>query len=242
MVHFFLDVARRVERRRLAHAAGAPRRSRAVPARPRARLRPPARQPGHAAHPRGLYRGRGDRPGALRVLPLARHQREAALRHDGVERAGVHPAGRRREARHGGNAAARRRAADQRLGRGHVPEPGRLRRLLQEPRGHAGDARGRLDPLGRRGGHRQGRPPAGSSTGPRTSAGSPTAPSSRPSTSRTSSSSRPTSRRPCASGRGGRSSPRSSTSTSGRWGAGRSGGTSPTRATPISPRSPRCTS
>ena len=189
--------------------AGAPRRSRAVPDRPRARLRPPARQPGHAADPRGLYRGRGDRPGALRVLPLARHQREAALRHDGVERAGVHPAGRRREARHGGNAAAGRRAADQRLRRGHVPEPGCLRRLLQEPRGHAGDAGGRLDPLGRRGSHRQGRPPQDHRPGQ----------GRRPAHRRHALRAQvpreqaqvlaPTSRRPCASGRAGRSSPRS---------------------------------
>ena len=116
----------------------------ALPARPAARLRAPARQPGHGQDPRGLHRGRGDRAGALRVLPLARRQREAALRHDRVERADLHPAGRRRQARHGGPAAARRRAADQRDRRGDVPEPGRLRRLLQEPGGHPGDSRRRL--------------------------------------------------------------------------------------------------
>ena len=37
---------------------------------------------GHDAHPRGLHRGRGDRPRPLRLLPLARHQPEAALRPD----------------------------------------------------------------------------------------------------------------------------------------------------------------
>ncbi len=195
MVHFFLGLARRVERRRLAHRAPALARPAALPARLAARLRAAARQPGHGPDPRGLHRGRGDRPRALRVLPLARRQREAALRHDRIERADLHPAGRRRQARHGGPAAARRRGAHQRDRRGAVPEPGRVPGLLpriRRPPGetlddgwvHSGDA-GFFDQDGHLKIIDRARD-VGRLSGAR---------SSRPSTSRTSSSSRRTSRR-----------------------------------------------
>ena len=88
MVHFFLDVARRVERRRLAREP--------VPLGDRCSTRsaallvygPLRDNLGMRRIRARLHRGRGDQPRALRLLPLARHQREAALRHDGVERAG----------------------------------------------------------------------------------------------------------------------------------------------------------
>ena len=124
-------------------------------------------------------------PGALRVLPRARRQREAALRHDRVERPDLHPAGRRGQARHGGHAAARRRGPDQRVRRGAVPEPRasspattRTRRPPGRRSRTAGSTRGRRV-------HRPGRPPQIIDRA-RTWAGSRTARSSRPSTSRTS--------------------------------------------------------
>ena len=51
---------------------------------------------GHVARARGLHRGRGHRPRPLRLLPLARHQPEAALRLDGDLGHGVRAAQRRR--------------------------------------------------------------------------------------------------------------------------------------------------
>ena len=102
MVHFFLDVARRVERNRLARRPVPAARPPARSPRARARVRAAPGQPRPGPHPHRLHRGRGHRPRALRVLSRARRQREAALRHDGVERPDLHPAGRRRQARHRG--------------------------------------------------------------------------------------------------------------------------------------------
>ena len=151
LVRFFLDVARRVERQRL---AGKPvRAGRPPPPRGRASagLRPAARQPRDEPRPPRLHRRGGDRAGALRVLPRPRRQHEAAVRDDGVERSHLHPAGRRGPARHRGHAADRRRGPYRRVGRGALPEPGGLRQgyyknpeatrqTLEDGWVHSGDA------------------------------------------------------------------------------------------------------
>ena len=98
------------------------------------RLRAAEGQPGHAADPPRLHGGRGHRAGDLPVLPRARHQRQAALRHDGVERVHRHPEGRGGEARHGGDADSRRGDPDLRAGGGALQEPGDLSGILQERR------------------------------------------------------------------------------------------------------------
>src|SRR5947208_1020032 len=134
--------------------APAPRSARAPP-----RRGPAPRQPRDAATPPRLHRGRGDRARDLRLLPRARDQRQADLRHDRGERVHHRPEGRRRAARHGGDPHPRRRAPDFARGRGALPEPRRLPGLLQEPGGDAPDPRGWLGALGRRGCHRTRRPP-----------------------------------------------------------------------------------
>ena len=143
--------------------------------------------------------GEAHRPRDLRVLPLARRQREAALRHDGVERARSASSG---TATSSSTRWARRCPASScgsaRRARCCTGARASSSGYYKNPEADAGDARGRLGPLGRRRRHRPGRAPRASSTAPGTWAGSPTARSSRPSTSRTSSSSRPTSRRRCA--------------------------------------------
>ena len=89
---------------------------------------------GLTRHPGRLHGGRGDRPGDLPLLPLARHQPEAALRPDrslGLR----HRAARRRDPRrHGRPPRARRRDQDRRERRGAVPLARRVRRLLQGAR------------------------------------------------------------------------------------------------------------
>ena len=118
-----------------------------------------AGQPGHEPDPDRLHRGRGHRARAVRVLPLTRHQREAALRHDRVERADLHPARRRREARHGGAAPAGGRGAGQPERGGAYRSPGVFQGYYKNPQATARDAGGRVGPLRRRGVLRQGRPP-----------------------------------------------------------------------------------
>jgi hypothetical protein len=112
------------------HGAGAPR-GRAHPGRagragagphevragPRAGLWTAAQRARHVAGAGGIHGGRGHRPRSLRLLPLARHQFEAALRLDGNVGHGVRAAQRRGEARHGGPAHERRPRARQRMPR-----------------------------------------------------------------------------------------------------------------------------
>ena len=78
----FMELARRVGAGILDGAAGRRRRPPAVRARRPAGLRAAAQRAGHDARARGLHRGRGDRAGPVRLLPLDRHQPEAALRLD----------------------------------------------------------------------------------------------------------------------------------------------------------------
>ena len=77
-------------------------------ARQPARLRAAAQRARHEPHPRRLHRGRGDRPRPVPLLPLDRHQPEAALRLDRDLRLRLPAAGRRRQVRH---RRARRRPA-----------------------------------------------------------------------------------------------------------------------------------
>ena len=165
------------------------------PLRP-ADLRAAAQRARHEQDPRRVYRRRGDRSGPVRVLSLARHQHEAALRLDRDGGVRLHPAqwpGARRHRRSRGEG---RRAADHRQRRGADPQPRPAARVLQESGGDPrSEGRRRLVP------HRRRRLPgramatSRSSIAPRTSASSPTARCSHPSTSRTSSSSSPTSRK-----------------------------------------------
>ena len=126
---------------------------------PGAGLRSAAGQPRDEPGPPRLHRRGGDRAGAVRVLSRARGQHEAAVRHDRVERPDLHPAGRGGPARHRGHPADGCRGPDRRVGRGALPEPRGLRRLLQEPGGDPADDRGRLGALRGRRHHRQGRAP-----------------------------------------------------------------------------------
>jgi long-chain acyl-CoA synthetase len=87
-------------------------------------LWPGAQPRGHVERARGLYGGRGDRAGDLRILALARDQPQAALRPDGGQRL-HHPAARwRRARRHRGRADAGRGGEDRRERGGLLPLPG----------------------------------------------------------------------------------------------------------------------
>ena len=68
----------------------------------------------HEPHPRRLHGGRRDRPRPVPLLPLDRHQPEAALRLDRDLRLRLPAAGRRRQVRHRRQAGARRRGEDRR--------------------------------------------------------------------------------------------------------------------------------
>ncbi len=99
----------------------------------RAGVRAAEEHAGLLARARGLHRRRGDRAGDLPVLPLARHQPQAALRLDRSGGVRLHPAQRRGQARHGRQAGRRRGTQDRRQRRGAVPRPGRVQGVLQEP-------------------------------------------------------------------------------------------------------------
>jgi len=158
LVKFFLGVAQDLERARLSEPAALGVAAPALSARPPARLRAASRQPRHAPDPRRLHGRRGHRLRDLRLLPRARHQRQAALWHDRGERVRRRPEGWRRAPGHGGHANAPGGDQDLRAGRSHVPRARRLPGLLQEPGGDGGHAERRLDPLGRRGLPRRLRP------------------------------------------------------------------------------------
>ena len=126
-------------------------------------------------------------PELFEFYPGARHQREAALRDDRVERADLHPAGRRRAARHRRDAAARTsRSGSSDSGEvlyrspgvfaGYYKNPEATRQTLEDGWVHSGDA----------GLPRQGRPPQDHRPGQGRRAARRRARCSRPSTSRTS--------------------------------------------------------
>ena len=110
-----------------------------------------AQQPhGLLAHARRLYRRRGHRARAVPVLPLARHQPEAALRPDRGQRLHHAAARRRGLSRHRRQAGPGRRDQDRRQRRGAVQEPRRVPQVLQERRGDQ-----RHQDAGRLGAHRR---------------------------------------------------------------------------------------
>ena len=133
---------------------GALRRPLPLLAREPLRLRPASQHPRLLSGASRLHRGRGDRPGHLRLLPVDRDQHQAALRSDGGFRLRHHPARRRGGPGDGGAAPLERRAQAHRRGRGALPQPRGVPRVLQEPGGD-----GRHQDRGRVGAHRRRRDP-----------------------------------------------------------------------------------
>ena len=228
LFHFFLDFAKRSRAGDTRPASRAFGPTDALLARRCAGLRAAQEYPGLQPHPRRLHRGRGDRTRPLHLLPLARDQPEAALRHDRELGVSVHPAGWGGKARHRRRADRGRRNPHRRGRRGVVQQPGRLPMLLQEPGGdRRGQAPGRLGAyrrfrvLRRRRAAQDPRPRQGCRAAARA------APCLPRNSSRTSSNSFPASRRRWCSATAGRLSPPLSTSTSKRSATGRSGAISP---------------
>ena len=87
-------------------------------------------------HPGRLYRRRGDRAGDLRFLPLARHQPQTALRPDRGDGVHHHPARWRGARRYCRRAGPGRGDPHRRQRRDLLPQPGRVRGILQERRVH----------------------------------------------------------------------------------------------------------
>ncbi len=75
-------------------------------------LRPVAQRARDEPDSRGVHRRGGDRAGSVPLLPVDRHQHEAALRRDRDVRLCLPAARRRHQARFGGQAGARRRSED----------------------------------------------------------------------------------------------------------------------------------
>ena len=203
----------------------------------RPRARPARAEPGEV----GAHRRRAARPGHVSVLPLHRRQSQAGLRVDGDERPRLAPAGHRGEPDQRGPPGAGRRGQDRRPRRGARARLLGVQGLPQERGRHARGHRPR------RAGSTPGTPGSStragtwsSSTGPRTSAPSPTARPSRRSSSRTSSSSARSSARRWPSATSGRSWRPWSPSISARWGTGPSAAGWRTRPTWTCPRRPRC--
>ena len=135
----FMDLARRGRPRHPRRPPGRGLRPRALQARRGAGLRAAEERAGAEPGAGRLHRRRGDRAGALRLLPGARDQPQAALRPDRGERL-HHPAARPRgPRRHGGHAEPRGGAAHRRDRRGLLPLPGRVPRVLPQPREHRRD-------------------------------------------------------------------------------------------------------
>ena len=132
MFRFFMRVAaalRREDPERRARAAWRPP---ALRARPVPGLRA-HHQPPRLLAPQGRLHGRrGDRAGDLPLLPLARHQPEAALRADRGERLHHHAAGRRDRRADRRQAGAGGGDQDRRERRGALPLARRLPGLLQQ--------------------------------------------------------------------------------------------------------------
>ena len=101
LFHYFTGVARRCGAEILDGKPVALARPAALRARQPARLRAAAQRARHEPHPRRLHGGRGDRPRPVPLLPLDRHQPEAALRLDRDLRLRLPAARRRRQVRHG---------------------------------------------------------------------------------------------------------------------------------------------
>ena len=108
----------------------------AQPRRP-VRVRAAAQRARHEPHPRGLHGGRGDRAGPLHLLPLARHQPEAALRLHGDLGVRLRAAEWRREAGHRRSAGQGGRDPADRPRRDPDPLAGPVPRVLQVPGSHA---------------------------------------------------------------------------------------------------------
>ena len=141
--------------------AGRPDRPSALCAGQPADLRAAQEHAGHEPRARGLHRGRGGGAGDLQLLPRARRQHEAALRPDRSLGVRHHPSQRRGLPRHGRQAGLRGRAQDRRVGRGALPQPGRVQGVFQEPRGDQRHQDGRrLGAYRRRGLPRRARAPA----------------------------------------------------------------------------------
>ena len=130
---------RRAARRRTAarQAAGRCRRPAALCTRRLAGLRAAAQRARHEPHPRRLYRWRGDRAGSFYLLPLARHQPEAAVRLDRDLGVRLRAAQWRRQARHRRPAGQGRRNPADRCRRDPDSLAGAVPRVLQGARGHA---------------------------------------------------------------------------------------------------------
>ena len=105
-------------------------------ARQRPDLWPAAQRARHEPDPRRLHRRRGHRARPLPLLPLDRHQHEAALRRDGDLRVRVPAARRRHQARFGRQAGARRRGEDRRQRRSAGAQRGDAEGVLQAARRH----------------------------------------------------------------------------------------------------------
>ena len=168
LVHFFLDWPSDWSARRLA-GSRCPLRGTGCSIRSAGCcLRPAARQPRLRRIRMRLHRrARRSGPEIFVLLPRARHQREAALRHDRVQRAVLASS---RTATSGSTPSARRCPASRSgsAGPGEVlfRSPGVFQGYYKNPEATAADARGRLGPLGRRRLPRPGRPPEDHRPGP----------------------------------------------------------------------------
>ena len=186
MFHYFLKVARALRREDPRPQARGPQGAAALRARRHLRVRAAAQPHGLLQDPRRLHGRRGHRAGAVPLLPLARHEPEAALRPDRGQRVRHAAAGRRGLCRHRGQAGAGRGDRDRELGRGALSQPRRVPEVLQERRGD------RARPRPPTAGCTRAMPASStstatsrSSTAPRTWAASTAATCSPPSTSRT---------------------------------------------------------
>ena len=135
MFHYFLGVARRCGEQILDGKPVGAQGSPALRAGRPAGVRAAAQPHGLLQDPRRLHGRRGDRARAVPLLPLARHQPEAALRTDGGQRLHHAAARRRGLSRHRRQAGPGRRDQDRRQRRGAVQEPRRVPQVLQERRG-----------------------------------------------------------------------------------------------------------
>ena len=134
------------------------RRSAAIRARQRPRVRPAAQRARHEPHPRRVHGGCRDRPRPLPLLPLDRHQPEAALRLDRDVRLRVPAARRRDPVRLRRQAGARRRAQDRGQRRSAGARSDAAQGILQATgRDRRIDRRRRLLPHRRRRRDRRGR-------------------------------------------------------------------------------------